>query len=323
MEKLEQQNKQVRMLPLTNDFVFKRVFTKDGNEELLKDFLSGILKINIEEIEIKNPEMTKDSQRAKQEILDIRAKINNNTLINIEMQVRDYKDIGKRSTTYTTKVHSDQLGVGDKYKEVLKTISIYILNFNHYNRDTYHSISKLKFEDINQDEYVPIGYQKEDKYSTEDIELHYIELPKFVQKNPNVETKLEQWLWLICGEGDNIKMMKKAYQEDLPSEEEVRGKIEQAKKANKHVKKAAKVLEEISQDEKEKMHYLSRLMWTMDQASELDYAREEGLEKGIEKGLKEGERRAKVQNAKKMLEKKISIRTIEEITGLTKEEILS
>lgn len=118
--------------------------------------------MDIEEIEIKNPEMTKDSRESKQEILDIRAKINNNTLINIEMQVRDYKDIGKRSTSYTTKVHSDQLGVGDKYKNVLKTISIYILNFNNYNRDTYHSISKLKFEDINQEEYVPIGYKRED-----------------------------------------------------------------------------------------------------------------------------------------------------------------
>ena len=29
--------------------------------------------------------------------------------------------------------------------------------------------------------------------------MHFIELPKFKEKNPDCNTKLEQWLWLIDG----------------------------------------------------------------------------------------------------------------------------
>ncbi|MCI9177913.1 MAG: Rpn family recombination-promoting nuclease/putative transposase [Clostridia bacterium] len=283
-------DKKLELLPLTNDFVFKRVFTKDGNEDLLKDFLTAILDIEIKEIEIKNPEMTKENKEAKLEILDIRAKANNNMLINIEMQVRDYKDIGKRSMAYTSKVYSDQLKIGDQYKDTYKTIAINILNFNFYNRNTYHSISRMKFEKIEKEKYVNMGYEREEEYATKDIEIHYIELPKFLKKNPGVGSKLEQWLWLICGEGEKADM---------------------AKKKNEEVKKASEVLETISQDEKEQMRYLSRLMKQMDEESYYAYAR------------KEGEKQAKLQTAKKLLKKGIDIEIIIETTGLTKQEILN
>ena len=39
-------------LKLTNDFVFKKVFGKKGNESILKNLLEAILKIKIEKIEI-------------------------------------------------------------------------------------------------------------------------------------------------------------------------------------------------------------------------------------------------------------------------------
>lgn len=275
----------LELLPMTNDFVFKRVFTKDGHENLLKDFLSAILNLEIQEIEIKNPEMTKESKEAKLEVLDIRAKINNDTLINIEMQVRDYDNIDKRSMAYTTKVYSEQLEVGDKYEEACKTISINILNFNFYKRNTYHSVSRMKFEEIEKEKYVDMGYIKEEEYATRDIEIHFIELPKFIKKNPGVKTKLEQWLWLIYGKGE---------------------KVEMAKKENKEVKQASEVLEQISQNEQERMHYLSRLMRQMDEKSLYN------------NGVKEG----KLEDAKKMIEKGIPLETIIEITGLKKEEIL-
>lgn len=313
--------KQVELLPLTNDFVFKRVFTKDGNEHLLKSFLSAILNIEIQEIEIKNPEMTKDSKESKLEILDIRAKINNDTLINIEMQVRDYKDMDKRSMAYTTKVYSDQLQVGDAYKNTCKTISINILNFNFYNRNTYHSISRMKFENIEKEKYIDMGYEKDEEYATKDIEIHYIELPKFIKKNPGVGSKLEQWLWLICGKGE---------------------KSEMAKKKNENVKKASEVLEQISQDEKERMHFLSRVIRQMDEQSLYHSAIEEGLkdgkeqgmkqgleqgikqglEQGLKQGLEQGREESKKETAKKMLEEGLSIDIIIKVTGLSKKEIL-
>ena len=51
-------------------------------------------------------------------------------------------------------------------------------------------------------------------------------------------------------------------------------------------------------------------------------ATEEGYNKGHEKGIEQGIEQKNNEIAKKMLDKKLDITTIEEITGLTKEEIM-
>ncbi len=291
-----EKTQEVELLPLTNDYVFKRVFTKDGQEDMLKDFLTGILNVQIDKIEIKNAELTKEHKDAKREVLDIRATINKNSLIDIEMQVKDYHNIDKRSMAYVTKLYSDQLEVGDEYKKPLKTISINILNFNYFKRNTYHSIGRMKFEKIEKEKYVDMGYEEEDEYVNEDIEVHYIELPKFKEKNPGVNSKLEQWLWLICGEGE---------------------KAEMAKKENQEVKKASDVLQKMSLSEQERWLYDSRKFREWDERSLREYETNEARQEGVQ----QGERKAKLEDAKKMLDKKIDIETIMEITGLTREEI--
>ncbi len=261
----------VELLPLTNDYVFKRVFTKDGEEDLLKDLLSAILNIEIKEIEIKNPEMTKESKEAKREVLDIRAKVNNNSIIDIEVQVRNYYDIDRRSIGYLTKMYSDQLKAGDAYEKPLKTISINILNFNFFKRNAYHSIARIKFEKDDKDKYVDMEYDKEDEYVTEDLEVHYIELPKFIKKNPGVKTKLEQWLWLICGEEG--------------------GKVEMAKEENEKVKEASEVLERMSMSYEERWLYDQRMLRKMDEMSLKEHAKQERNRRKQTRNSKENVRR--------------------------------
>ena len=39
-------------LKVTNDYVFKRIFGKQGNESILKDFLIAVLELPIQKIEI-------------------------------------------------------------------------------------------------------------------------------------------------------------------------------------------------------------------------------------------------------------------------------
>ena len=47
----------LELLPLTDDYIFKRVFAYKGNESVLKDFLEALLKIEIKRIKITNPEI--------------------------------------------------------------------------------------------------------------------------------------------------------------------------------------------------------------------------------------------------------------------------
>ena len=58
--------------------------------------------------------------------------------------------------------------------------------------------------------------------------------------------------------------------------------------------------------------------------NEKDYEQcmDEAKKNGREEGIKEGEKRAKLENAKKMLEEEITLEQVMRITGLTKEEIM-
>ena len=51
-----------------------------------------------------------------------------------------------------------------------------------------------------------MGYKEEQEILTDKIEIHYIELQKFIKSKPGTNSKLEQWLWLLTGEDEKIKM---------------------------------------------------------------------------------------------------------------------
>lgn len=79
----------------------------------------------------------------------------------------------------------------------------------------------MKFEYSKPQEYVEMGYQTEDKIATPDIEMHFLELSKFIKKNPEANTELEQWLWLIAGKEEKIEMAKKENEEIKKAKEKV------------------------------------------------------------------------------------------------------
>lgn len=94
--KKREEEKKVDILPLSNDYVFKRIFSKGGNEKILKSLLEAILEIKIEKIQIKNPEIPKEAINEKLSILDIKAEINDEIILDIEMQVGNTTAIDKR-----------------------------------------------------------------------------------------------------------------------------------------------------------------------------------------------------------------------------------
>ena len=93
---------------------------------------------------------------------------------------------------------------------------------------------------------------------------------------------------------------------------------EESQMENEEIKKAKKVLEEISQDEKERRMSELRQKYIMDQkavySQGYEYGKEDGIKQGIEQNKKEIAKKMKLQN--------IDIKTIAIVTGLTEEEIL-
>jgi len=275
-------------LPITDDYIFKRVFAYKGNESVLKDFLEAILKKKIKKVTIKNPEIIPYEKGEKRGLLDIKAETEDGTMLDIEMQMEDEKDIDERATSYMGKLISEQLQVGHKYIELKKSIVIFITNYNFLKRNSYHSVGRLKFEKTIEEEFVDLGYKDEEEIASEYIEYHYIELPKYKNKNPSKFTKLDQWMCIFTQNEGGIML---------------------AKKENKEIERAINTLDFISEDPKERERHNSIVMAEYNRLTSQHNFYKAGKEEGIK------------EIAKELLKIKMPIEQIIQITKLTREEI--
>ncbi|MFR6021435.1 MAG: Rpn family recombination-promoting nuclease/putative transposase [Clostridia bacterium] len=242
--------------------MFKRVFAYKGNESVLKDFLEAILKKEIQKVTIKNPEIIPYEKGEKRGLLDIKAETEDGTMLDIEMQMEDEKDIDERATSYMGKLISEQLQVGNKYTELKKSIVIFITNYNFLKRNSYHSVGRLKFEKTLEEEYVELGYEEEEKIASEYIEYHYIELPKYKNKNTKDFTKLDQWMCIFTQNEGGIML---------------------AKKENKEIERAINTLDFISEDPKERERHNSIVMAEYNRLTSQHNFYKAGLQDGEEK----------------------------------------
>ena len=285
-----------KLLPLTSDYVFKRIFGQEENIEALKDFLESILDEEIIKIEIENPEIPKNFYDSKYGVLDLKVTLNDKVVVDVEMQVKNEHNLEKRDTYYLSSNYVNELKEGEPYSNCKKSIVINILNFSYYKRNEYHSVSRMIFEEPKEEEKVEMGYEKEDRYMTEDLEVHIIELPKFKKKNPKMHTKLEEWLWLFIGSDE---------------------KVDEASKKNKEIEKIKKKLASMSLSPEERNNYEYRLRAIRDEADAIEFATRKGLEQGQAQGIAQKTE----EFVKKLLEKNTKIEDIIELTGVTEEKI--
>ena len=274
-----------KLLNPKNDYVFKRLFGSVGNETITKNLLSCILQQNITDVQLDcNPILEKNLLDDKVGILDIKAKIDNTTNVDIEMQVTDHKNIEKRILFYLSKMYTKTIKKSQDYNSLEKCIAILISN---YNIDIIKNIPKYITKwNIREEEYQKIVL-------TDVMEIYIIEINKFKDyKEKSNHNSLNSWIEFI--ESPEVVDM-----------------------SNKEIRKAKKVLEEISQDEHEQYLAELREKYIMDQKAIEDAGYDKGLKAGLEQGITHGIK----QIAKKMLNEKIDLDTISRITGLSIQEL--
>ena len=241
-----------KLLNPKNDYVFKRIFGHVGNENITKNLLSSILQQNITDVQLdSNPILEKNLLDDKVGILDIKAKIDNTTNVDIEMQVTDRKNIEKRILFYLSKMYTKTIKEGLDYNKLEKCIAILITN---YNIDVIKDIPKYITKwNIREEENRQI-------ILTDVMEIYIIELDKFKNyKEKSNNKSLNSWIEFI--ESPEVIDM-----------------------SNKEIKKAKEVLEEISQDEHEQYLAELREKYIMDQKAIEDAGYDKGLKAGIEQG---------------------------------------
>ena len=281
-------------LRVKSDIVFKRIFAHKGNEEFLIQFLSALLKVNITSIDIMHDiHLEKDIEEDKLGIWDVRAIIDKKEIVNIEIQIKDLKNIVQRSTFYASKIVSNQLVQAEQYQNIKPVIAICILDYEFLPYEDYINDTKTVLSNHRDYEINPY------------VKYIYIELPKFRKSVKKYDDIISQWLTFIDGVNS-------------------RG-LEEAMEKNEKVRKAQEELEYLEGDEAFKRKVELKEKYEKDMNSAIHYGREEGMKKGLQeglqKGLQEGKTSEKKDIAKKMLEIGMDIEQIMKITDLSKEEI--
>lgn len=282
------------------DVVFQALFGEVGNESITKGFLETILERKIDSIDLsRNPILRREFKDEKLGVLDIIAKLDENEICNIELQIVDKKNIIERILYYWSRLYSRQIKSGEDYKILQKAIVILITDFKIENLEELDYHSRWKIMEDKQGKKIIL---------TQKLEIDIIELPKIIGKEKEQDNLLD-WLYFL----------------ENPKSERVTKKM----KENENLKEAVKKLDNLSEDEKMQRIADLRQKAIMDEKAIYEKGLEigiekgiqRGMEKGIEKGIMEGSQKEKIEIAKKMLELKIDKETIAEATGLTEQEI--
>lgn len=267
---------------LKNDIIFQTFFARKGNEEFLIDFLNALLNKNIKKIEIRDEvNLERLSRDEKGGRLDLQAKVEDGTIISIEMQLRNEYNFQERTTLYGGKVISRETERGTDYEDINQVIMINILGFNLLDVEDY--ISKTAIVLDKHREYEVLTGMK----------WYFIELPKFRKQNPDMDEKINQWLVFIDD-----------YNKEL---------VKVAEKKNETLKKARIEMNYLTGDAEVRRLAELREKWEMDRISAINHATRVGKE--------EGAKEKAIQIAKEMLNESISVETIMKLTKLSKEEI--
>ena len=241
-------SKEVRVIRLKLDIIFKRMFGTEGNEDLLTALVAALLDIpreSIKSIELKNVEMPPEYYGNKFSRLDLKLTVDDK-VVNIEIQVNAEQDFKDRTLFYWARMFSDELGSGDSYGDLKKTICLNIVNFDMFDCNDYHSC----FLAMEQDR----GEMLSDKFA-----IHFFELRKLSKCRK--DKPMDEWLRVINAETED-ELMEIMQTTQIPE-----------------IKRTIVKLREMSADEKLREEARLREMSLRDEISALKGAENKGVKK--------------------------------------------
>ena len=179
-------------ITLTNDYAFKRFLGSEENKPILQDLLQCILGLSSDEItglELMDKELTKEELSDKSGILDVKLKLANGTVIDIEIQASWNASFVKRTLFYWAKMYTADFKAGESYDNLHKCITINIIADGFHLNDAVHS------------EYL-LQEKRAHTLLTDVLEVHFLDLQaaKRATEEESAENKqvpLINWLRFI------------------------------------------------------------------------------------------------------------------------------
>ena len=237
---------------MKNDYMFHAVLQK--NEEVLRNLLATLLEMDEADIvscHIENPiELGKEIE-GKDCILDVKIKLNDARIINIELQVYKQTYWTNRSLLYWARAF-DILKSGQDYSMLLPTYHIGILDFTLF-EDHPKFMAKYQIMDVED------GYLYSDKLCIKVLDLTQLEIAR---SQSEADKKLLKWASIFKAE--TLEEL-----EQLASGEEV-------------FENMVVTMKKLSEDEKIRMQCEAREDYERCLITEYNAGKQEGIEQGIE-----------------------------------------
>ncbi|WP_445244838.1 Rpn family recombination-promoting nuclease/putative transposase [Microcoleus sp. OTE_8_concoct_300] len=243
------------------DFGFKKIFASPQSKEVLISFLNAMLyngEPTIKDLEIIDPYTAPSITGLKDTYLDVKAKITGNKTVIIEMQVINVEAFTKRIIYNAAKTYATQLKPREGYSKLNPLIALTITDFILF-ENTEKFLSHFVFKEVEEN----FEYYRE-------IELVFLELPKFNQKLEQVQSLIQSWVYFL---------------KNAPNLDEIPDKlasVPEIKTAFNIANRSTLNLDELASLEKREMFF-------EDQRGAVIKGMQEGRQEGRQEGLIEGQ----------------------------------
>ena len=171
------------------DYAFKKIFGSSESKDILISFLNAMIydgNPTIADLEIINPNLPPRVEGLKDTYLDVKAKLADGTLVIIEMQVLNVESFGKRVLYNAAKTYAFQLQKGEGYRMLKPVIALTLTDFEMF-PNSEQLISRFIYKEASTNLI----------YTDNNIELVFVELPKFTKEVDQLETLADKWIYFM------------------------------------------------------------------------------------------------------------------------------
>ena len=279
-----------------NDVLMKYVFADNERKHITLSLINAVFALEgtplLVDFTFRDREISPDNMEGKESQLDILGSCSDGTVVNVEVQVDRLNSMGKRSLYYWSRLYN-QLRRGKPYGELPRTVCINLLAFNLFTDAELSSDWHSCFAVVNK--------RRPEHLLTEDLEIHFLELPKWerLRRQKADYSAIDKWLAYFSRSTTPEQM------EELAMSEAI---IRDALQAEHRFMQDPNLVTAYDQAEKARLDRIAREEYLLDQG------RKEGLEEGQHTGIR--------KVALTMLGMNMPIDEIVAITGLPQSEIM-
>ncbi|TAH25951.1 MAG: Rpn family recombination-promoting nuclease/putative transposase [Oscillatoriales cyanobacterium] len=170
-------------------YAFKKIFGSSESKEILISFLNALIyegNSTIEDLEIINPNLPRQLADLKDTYLDVTAKLDDGTLVIIEILVLNVQYSGNRVLYNAATTYAFQLQRGEGYRMLKPLIALTITDFEMF-RNSPNLISRFVYKEV----------ESNLNYPEDAMNLVFIELPKFHKEASQLETLTDKWIYFM------------------------------------------------------------------------------------------------------------------------------